>query len=150
MVSVDGQPRGPSGLARFGRAIFGGPPLRSQGVIAIVDAEPVTPAQEHQVVVTLPAEIDMTNSRQVCQQLDTAVASGAAIVVADMTATWFCDTMGLRALVMARKRATAEGAELRVATQSPAILRVMAIMELDSVLWIYPSVDAALATRPVG
>ncbi len=66
----------------------------------MADPVPVTPAAGP-VVVTLPAEIDMANSGQVRRELYAALATGVAVVVAGMTATTFCDTMGFRALVMA-------------------------------------------------
>jgi anti-anti-sigma factor len=110
----------------------------------MTDAEPLAGAQVQPVIVTLPAEIDMTNSGRIGRQLGFAQASGAAVVVADMTATTFCDSRGMRALVMAHKRATASGTELRLVVPSAAILQVMAITKLDTVLRIYPSLAAAL------
>ena len=110
----------------------------------MADTEPVTPAHPQPVVVTLPAEIDMANARQVRQRLYAALDAGAAIVVADMTATRFCDSTGLHALVLAHQRATERGAELRVAVTSEGIRHVMAITKLDTVLRIYPSAGEAL------
>jgi anti-sigma B factor antagonist len=114
----------------------------------MADTAPLTQAQP--TVVALPAEIDITNARRTRRQLYTALASGAPVVVADMTATRFCDSQGLRALVLAHKRAAECNAELRVVMTSAAVLRVMAITKLDTVLRIYPSVGAALDARPVG
>jgi anti-sigma B factor antagonist len=111
----------------------------------MADPEPVTPAHPQPVVVTLPGEIDMTNAGQVRRQLCAALGAGAPVVVADMTATRFCGSEGLRALVLAHKRATASSAELRVAVTSARILHVMAITKLDTVLHIYPSAEEALA-----
>lgn len=111
----------------------------------MADPEPVTPAHLQPVVVTLPGEIDMTNACQVRQRLYAALAAGTPIVVADMTATRFCDSMGLRALVLAHKRATASGAGLRVVIPSPAVLRIMDITGLDTVLRIYPCAGEAIA-----
>ena len=84
------------------------------------------------------------------QQLYSALASGVAIVVADMTATTFCDSVGCRALVTAHQRARSGHAELPLAIPSASVLRVMAVTCLDRVLRIYPSLDAALAARPTG
>jgi len=90
------------------------------------------------------------DARQVRQHLYSALATGAAVVVADMTATMFCDSMGCRALVMAHQHARAGHAELRLAIPSVTVLRVMALMRMDSVLRIYPSLNAALAGDPPG
>ena len=112
--------------------------------------EPVTPAQGTPVIVTLPAEIDMTNDRGVSRQLGCALATRAMIVIADMTGTRFCDSTGLRALVLAHKQAAAHHTELRLVITSANVLRVLAITKLDTVLRIYPSLDAAQATAPPG
>jgi anti-anti-sigma regulatory factor len=80
-------------------------------VIPLADSEPVTPAQVTPVIVTLPAEIDMANECGVAAQLGCALASGAPVVVADMTGTRFCDSMG-RALALAHRQAAARHAEL--------------------------------------
>jgi anti-anti-sigma factor len=96
-------------------------------------------------VVRLPAEIDMTNADQVEADLLAAVAPEVTTVVADMTATAFCDVRGVRGLVQAQKRAAASGAELRLAVPSATVSRVMTILGADAVLAIYPGLEQALA-----
>jgi anti-sigma B factor antagonist len=108
-----------------------------------VDAQPELGARR--VVVTLPAEIDLDNVGQIGRQLDAALAPGVATVVADMTATRFCDTSGVRMLVLAHKGAAAHNAELWVVLPSADVLRVLAILKVDRVLRIYPSLEDALA-----
>jgi anti-sigma B factor antagonist len=104
-------------------------------------------------VVTLPAEIDMDNADRVGADLLAAFAPGVTAVVADMTATTFCDSRGVRALVLAHKHAGASGAELRLAGPAAGVLRVLAVLGLDGLLAIYPSLSAALpaerAAQPV-
>ena len=108
-----------------------------------VDAQPELGARR--VVVPLPAEIDLDNADQIGRQLDAALAPGVATVVADMTATRFCDTSGVRMLVLAHKQAAAHNAELRVVIPSADVLRVLGILKVDRVLRIYPSLADALA-----
>jgi len=98
-------------------------------------------------VVKLPAEIDMTNADSVVADLEGAFASQVTIVVADMTATTFCDSRGIRALVLAHKHAAAFGAELRLAVPSASVLRVMGLLGADAVLAIYPSLQEALGVQ---
>lgn len=43
------------------------------------------------VVVRLPAEIDMVNAEHVGEELCSALTRGAAVVIADLTWTGFCD-----------------------------------------------------------
>ena len=112
----------------------------------MADPQPVTPARP--VVLTLPDQIDMANAGQAGEQLGSALAPGVAIVVADMTATRFCDSSGLRILVLAHRQAAANNAELRVVIPAATVLRSMAITQVDTVLLIYPSLDAALAPQP--
>jgi anti-anti-sigma regulatory factor len=71
-------------------------------------------------------------------------------VVADMTATTFCDTMGIRALVLAHKHATEQHAELRLLITSPLVLRIMGILRVDTVLRICLNLDDALSNHPAG
>jgi anti-sigma B factor antagonist len=95
-------------------------------------------------IVALPAEVDITNATQAGDDLSAAVSSGAAIVIADMTLTEFCDSSGIRHLLIVNDRAVASNAELRLVITSPAVLRVLRVTGVDRMLRIYPSLQAAL------
>jgi anti-anti-sigma factor len=95
-------------------------------------------------VITLPAEIDISNATDVKDRLTGALVPGAEAVIADLTATYFCDSSGLRVLANACKQAAANGIELRLAVPSAAVLRVIALIGLDGYLAIYPSLGQAL------
>ena len=58
-------------------------------------------------MVTLRAEIDMANADRVGADLEAAFGPGVGVVVADMSGTRFCDSLGIRALVMAYRWAKA-------------------------------------------
>jgi anti-sigma B factor antagonist len=111
----------------------------------MVDVEPVTPAHVQPVIVTLPAEIDMVNADVIGEQIGGAFGRGVQVVIADMTDTTFIDTSGTRMLVLAWKRATSNGTELRILLPNPNLLHVMHILGLDTVLPIYKSLEDALA-----
>jgi anti-anti-sigma regulatory factor len=49
---------------------------------------------------------------------------------------------------MARQRAAASGAELRLVVPSTCVLRVLTLLGLDRWLAIYPSLPEALAVQP--
>lgn len=102
-------------------------------------AAPAPPA-----LVTLPAEIDMANADSLGEQLAAAFAPGVRVVIADMTATTFCDSVGARMLVLAWRRAVASGTELRLLLPNPAVLRVLKILGLDTVLPLYQGLEDAL------
>jgi anti-anti-sigma factor len=100
-------------------------------------------------IVTLPAEIDITNARHVEDELRASVAPGVAVVIADMTQTEFCDSSGIRCLVRANDVAAAAGAELRIATHSDAVLRILDLVGVDQLLNVFPSLKAALTDASV-
>jgi len=82
-------------------------------------------------VLTLPAEIDITNARRLRGEVGSALVSGATVVVADLTATTFCDSSGARILV-----------------PSATVRRGFALMGLEGFLPFYPSLSAALTAQP--
>ena len=96
-------------------------------------------------IVTLPAEIDLSNAELVRQDLLLAVAQGATRVIADMTATTFCDSAGIAALIRVAQHATAHGSGLRLAVSTPAVTRVLTLTGVDKLIEVYPSVAAAMA-----
>ena len=100
------------------------------------------------VVIALPAEIDMANAAEVGRQLGSAVEPGVKTVIADMTATTFCDSSGISMLVRAHKQAVANGTELRLVVPATAVLRSLALASIDHLLPIYPSLSTALAAGP--
>jgi anti-anti-sigma factor len=101
------------------------------------------------VVVRLAAEIDLTNREQVYDRLYAAFARGAAVVVADLTVTSFCDCGSLRRLLAVQHRAAAQGNQLRlVIPPGSPVRRVADLTELDGQLSIYSSVREATAWLP--
>jgi anti-sigma B factor antagonist len=96
-------------------------------------------------VVTFPAEIDMATADAIGEQVAAALAPGVHAVIADMTATTFCDSAGITMLIRAQKRATAHGAELRLLLRCPNVVRVLKIQGVDAVLPIYHNLEEALA-----
>ena len=101
-------------------------------------------------VLLLPAEVDISNVEQVRADLLGVVAQNASLVIADMTATTFCDSAGVTTLVHVVRKANASGAGLRVAASAPAVTRVLAITGVDRLIDIYPSVAAAMADPGAG
>ena len=55
-------------------------------------------------VITLPVEIDITNADQVREDLLSVVNQGAALLVADLSKTTFCDSSGISALARTFRR----------------------------------------------
>lgn len=99
-------------------------------------------------IVALPRELDIGNAPRVGRELLGAFGPRATVVIADMSLTEFCDSSGIRHLLIANDAASARGCELRVVLPSPSVLRVMQTLGVDRMLRIYPSLGEALAGKP--
>lgn len=108
------------------------------------------PAGPPVVIVPLPSEIDVNNSTAAWAGL-LDMLDNPGMVIADMTGTTFCDSSGVRMLVIARDRAAASGSTLRIVVSPDGpVARVLSIVGLDSVLPIYGSVGDAMPADPDG
>lgn len=96
-------------------------------------------------VVTLPAEVDLQSIAAVRDQLLSSVNRDGVHLIVDAGATTFLDSSGVNALVRARERTERLGGSIHVVTRSRAVLRVLAVTQLDRVLAVVPSVDDARA-----
>ena len=100
-------------------------------------------------VVPLPAEIDITNAGEVFDRICAALAPGPATVIADLTATTFCDSSGVRHLLLAHRRAGASGTRLRFAVPAASpVRRILAFTGADQVIAVYPTLDEAVSGDP--
>jgi anti-sigma B factor antagonist len=102
------------------------------------------------VVVQLPDELDLSNVMSVGTELLAAVSAGAAVVIADLSGTTFCDGTGVDGLLKAGELATANGVELRLVATSQRVLRVFELTGLDGLLPVYRSLGHAQAGDPDG
>ncbi len=97
------------------------------------------------VVVALPAEIDVTNSGQVHDQLIAALEPGVDIVIADLTPTVFCDSSGVHAIMRAYEEAAARDVQLWLAVaQAGSVRRVLELTGVGRLMPVYPSLQDAM------
>jgi anti-sigma B factor antagonist len=96
-------------------------------------------------VVTLPGSIDIASARRIAGELDSVLASGVTTVIADLTATPFCDSYCARILVAACEQAAANNIEMRLVVPSGFVLHALKLMGLDGRLPVYLTLDGALA-----
>lgn len=102
------------------------------------------PGDRSPVVVALPAEIDVINAGSVYDQLCMALISGATVVIADFTATTFCDSAGMQRLIMIHNRAVARDVQFwLVVPKVGTIRRVLKLLGLDQLLPVYSTVAEA-------
>jgi anti-sigma B factor antagonist len=100
-------------------------------------------------VVAMPAEIDLNNTADVSVSLARAIGTTARVVIADLSATTFCDSSGIRSLLATAYQAADSGTELRlVVREDGEVQRIIALMGIDRLLPVYPTLDAALAEDP--
>ena len=99
-------------------------------------------------VVSLPAEIDITNADQVREDLLSVLNQGAVLLIADLSRTTFCDSAGVSAVARSFRRAAASQSDMRLVVGTLAVKRVLALTGIDRLLDIYPSVAASLAAWP--
>ena len=117
-------------------------------VIAVSDDRFAATWSGRTAVVAAVREIDLTNAESLRDALLSALNSGALGLVVDMTATTFIDSAGVTALVRASRRATATESTVRLATTSPAVLRVLNLVGIDRLIEVHPSVTDAVASLP--
>jgi anti-anti-sigma regulatory factor len=100
------------------------------------------------VIVVLPPVIEAGNARYAYGPLYAAVESGVPVVIADLSATVFCDAAGMRGLLMLRERSAARDIRFRLVIPPGAPLRrVLELRGIDHLLPVYPS--AGEAARPL-
>ena len=99
-------------------------------------------------VVRGPAEIDIANAGWLRAALLAAAAQGHATIVVDLGETAFCDTAGLQVLVLAHRRAVAEGGELRLVVRAATLLRLFSLTGVDHVIPNFTTLDEALGELP--
>jgi len=95
-------------------------------------------------VVATPEEVDITNADALRAALLECAEQAQGTLVVDMSRTVFCDTAGLHALVVAHKRAQAQGGELRLVIPGVTVQRILAITGLDQAILNYASLEEAL------
>ena len=98
-----------------------------------------------QVVVTLPEEIDVTNSSRLQETLLAVIGRQSAVVVADLTATTFCDCSGVTAIVIAYQQAVAVGTDMRLVIRHLTARRIFELRGIDRIISIYPDLPMALS-----
>lgn len=100
-------------------------------------------AGPHTIIITMPAEIDITNAGETRQALLGAAGQRPAVLIIDMSHTTFCDCAGVHALAAAQQQAAAAGTQLRIA--APAVLRILTLTGTDQLIPVYTTLAGALA-----
>ena len=98
-----------------------------------------------QAIVTFPAHIGVSNASQLSDRLLAVINRGAEVLVGDLAGTLSCDHSAVAAVAWACQRAAIGGTRVQLVVTAPAVRRVLAIEEVDRLVPIYPSLEAATA-----
>ncbi|HUA31604.1 MAG TPA: PAS domain S-box protein [Streptosporangiaceae bacterium] len=96
-------------------------------------------------VVAFPEHVGGSSAAQIREQLLAVFDNGAAVVIADMSATVSCDQAGVGAVSLAYQQAAIRRAELRLVATTATVRRLLATQGLDRLVPVYPSLEAAVA-----
>jgi anti-sigma B factor antagonist len=99
-------------------------------------------------VVAMPEEIDMANNSEVADDLMATLDQQPAVLVVDMSRTTFCDSGGVRAVVLAHRKAAASGVEVRLVIASPAVRQVFSIVGAERLVEMHTDLASALTPAP--
>jgi anti-anti-sigma factor len=98
-------------------------------------------------VVAVIGELDIATAPRLAKFLTTHRPTTSTLVL-DLSGVTFLSAAGLRVLDRAQQRARADRTSLRIVAASRCVTRVLRITELDRELACYPTLRAALLTRP--
>ncbi len=100
-------------------------------------------------VVTVVGEIDLHAASSLRSELTAVSDESSVLIVVDLSAATFIDSMTLGVLAGAGRRMAQRGGELRIVCVDPNIRRIFGLTLLDRLLPIYSSLRAALETSGV-
>lgn len=96
-------------------------------------------------VVTMPDEVDMANGTAIQEDLLGALAQRPSTLVVDMSQTTFCDSAGVRAIMLTHRQAATAGCQLRLVIGSPGVHRVFSIIGAGELVPVHGDLASALA-----
>lgn len=124
-----------------------GRPGRGRMCQSSVMQDDISPAQgsDSLAVVSFPERVDVSNADSLRDKLLAVINHGAMVVIADMSATAWCDRAGVDALTRVYQRAVVNGAQLRLVVAAEGVRKLMSSDGLDRLVPIYTSLASAIA-----
>ena len=96
--------------------------------------------------VTVTGSIDALTAPELAKTLGDEVASGHVNVVVNLVGVEFMSSAGLRALLGAVKDARSHGGDLRIASATPGVDKVLKMSGFHNIAKVYPSQAEAAAS----
>jgi anti-sigma B factor antagonist len=94
-------------------------------------------------VLAVTGDVDMLTAVHLTAAIETALATAPTAVIIDLSKVEFLASAGMSALVSAH--ADADPIGIAVVADGPSTSRPMKVVGLDTLLAIYPTLDAALS-----
>jgi anti-sigma B factor antagonist len=105
--------------------------------------------EDGRAVVRMPAEIDVTNADEIREVLGAAVSRSSSVLIIDLSATTFCDSAGVQAIIDTYNQVDASNRSSESPTQlrlvATAVRRIITLVGVDQLIPVYSTVEAALA-----
>jgi len=95
-------------------------------------------------VLTAAGEIDHDSRDLLGDAADEALQRRGVRLVIDLSAVTFCDSGGLSLFIELHRRVSDRGGSLCLASAQAAVLTVLQVANLDRLLDLHPTVDAAV------
>ncbi|AWL90188.1 anti-sigma factor antagonist [Streptomyces globisporus] len=111
--------------------------ISRQGILTSMSTPERRQSSVPLAVIAPRGEFDLDSLPPLQGQIDTALADHAGVIL-DASGITFADSMFLRLLLTTHHRT-----DLRIAAPSETIERLLAVVGVDSVLRVFPTVDAA-------
>jgi len=97
-------------------------------------------------VVSGPVEIDLSGTDRLRAAL-LAAADDHSVVVADLSATGFCDTQAIRALIVLSHQLARRGGQLRLVIGAGPVAHILEMLGADQILAVFPSLIEAASQQ---
>jgi len=113
-----------------------------------VNGDPMLSTEDRDgvMIARVSGEVDLANAARLGRALARAIPNDAVGVVIDLSGTTYLDSSGVSLVFDLAERMKARQQELRVAVPEDAPLRrVLRVVNLESVVPIVPTADAAVA-----
>ena len=92
-------------------------------------------------VVTPHGEIDLSNVDQIREELNELLIQGRVHVLVDFDETTFFDSLAVRALIGARRKAQAFNGSVGIVCNRQRLLKLFNVTQLDRIFFITRTVD---------
>jgi anti-sigma B factor antagonist len=99
---------------------------------------------EHIQLVAVSGELDLSNSAELRRRVESAMRSGGAAVVIDLSAVTHMDSTGLASLIAAHQLARERQGRLALVIGSEPVRRTVEVRGLDRLFTIFATRDEAL------